>query len=178
MRKLWSLGLTALFAFGSVAFAGGRPDSGRGGPDSGRGGPGGPDRGPGGPGGPGGRPQMDRDEVRRLIRSLEDRASDFRRAFDRAIENSRIDGSPWEGRLKDKVKDFERSVEKLRRESERRRDFWDLRDDVQDVVDEGAEVNRIMIRMRFHERLEREWTGLRFGINRLASQFRIRGIYD
>lgn len=120
--------------------------------------------------------RLDREEIRRLVRELDRQSDDFKRQFERALDHSRLDGTSWEHRLNQQVKELDRAIDRLKHGLEHHRDVWDIREEVRDVVEQGSDVNRIMIRLELHRHVEREWRALRDGINLLARQYRVRGI--
>lgn len=114
------------------------------------------------------RQEYSRDNVRNLVRQVEDRADVFRKEFDRHLDRSRLDGSRMEDRLNDVVQRFERATNALRKKSDRMAGWEEVREEVVQVVARGREVDSIMRRGQWGSNLEREWDRLRIAINELG----------
>src|SRR4051812_33155417 len=80
--------------------------------------------------------RLDREDVRRLVRDLDRLSDDFRRSFARALDHSRLDGTSWESRLNQQVKELDRAIDRLKHGLEHHRDVWDIREEVREVVDQ------------------------------------------
>ncbi len=114
------------------------------------------------------RQEYSRDNVRNLVRQVEDRADVFRKEFDHHLDRSRLDGSRLEDRLNDVVQRFERATNDLRRKSDRMAGWQEVREEVLSVVARGREVDNIMRQGQWGPNLEREWNRLRMAINELG----------
>ncbi len=120
--------------------------------------------------------QYSKAQVGQIISNLESSSSRFKRDFDRAMDNSRYNGTRDEDRFNGYIKDFDEEIVDLRREYNRRNNWWDIRDEVDDVIDEAREVNNMMNTISFRRNLESQWNRLRNDVNKLADTFDMPGI--
>lgn len=75
--------------------------------------------------------------------------------------------------LEDVVKDLEKATDRLRRRFKRVKNYMDTRKQVEKVVDEGRELNQLVLRGNYGSEVARVWATLRAAINDLA---RIYGV--
>ncbi len=115
-------------------------------------------------------------QVSGIIKKLEDSSDKFRRDFDKAMDNSRRNGSNAEDRYNDNVRDFENSLDQLRREFNRTNSWWEVRNQVQEVINDGQTVNSMMNSISFRRSLERQWNSMRTDLNTLADTFDLPGL--
>jgi hypothetical protein len=115
-------------------------------------------------------------DVSAIIARLETSSDEFRRDFARAMNGSRLNGTQQEDRFDNIVRDFERSVDRLRREFDRNDTWWKTRGDVQNMIREARPVNTMMSNLPFRRSLERQWRRLRGDINRVADTFDLPGL--
>ena len=121
-------------------------------------------------------------DVGRVINRIETRSNEFRRSVDRALDRSRLNGSRTEDEINAEVKQFEQDVDRLRGEFDRRdsRNSRDYRDDtrrnVERVLRQANEVNRIIRRSDFARNVDREWAQLRAELNTLAGAYNLKSL--
>lgn len=115
-------------------------------------------------------------DVGRLINRLEESSNNFRRDFDRAMDESSINGTSQEDRFNRNVQDFATSLDRLRRNFDRQNNWWDTRSDVQDVVRRAEPVNSMMNSIAFRRQLENRWNRMRNDVNALADAYDLSGI--
>ena len=126
--------------------------------------------------------QDDRVDVGRIINRVESHSDAFRRSVDRALDRSRLNGSRTEDQINAEVKQFERDVDQLRGEFDRRdsRASRDYRDDtrrnVERVLRQANEVNRLIRRSDFARSVDREWAQLRAELNTLAGAYNLKSL--
>lgn len=117
-----------------------------------------------------------RGDVSGIISRLETSSDEFRRDFDRAMDNSNINGTRDEERFNNIVRDFENSVDRLRRQFDRSNNWWESRNDVQAMVRDASPVNSMMNTLSFRRNLERQWSRLRNDINAVADTYDLPGL--
>lgn len=117
-----------------------------------------------------------RADVNGIIQRLENSSDRFRRDFDRAMDNSRLNGTSEEDRFNGYVRDFENQLDRLRNDFDRTDSWWEVRNQVQDVIRDAEPVNRMMNAIPFRRTLESQWTRMRNDINTLADTFDLPGI--
>lgn len=115
-------------------------------------------------------------QVGNTIRKLENSSDVFSRAFKRALDNSRRNGTNAEDRYTQTVENFENAMDRLRSEFDRSDSWWETRQDVSQVMDESRSVNTMMNRLSFRRNLERQWIAMRTDINSLADTFDLPGL--
>lgn len=111
-----------------------------------------------------------------IISDLERSSNTFKRDFDRALDNSNLDGTNEEKRINDQNKRYEDAVKDLRREYNRESDWWDLRDEVRDVIEKAQPINSMMNSIGFRGGLQNQWADMRNSINVLADTFDLAGL--
>jgi hypothetical protein len=123
------------------------------------------------------RPRQDnRGEIERIIKRLETNTDAFKKAVDRQLDRSVLDGTKREDRINDRVSDLERATDRLRSKFDRSDDWQDTRSDVEDVVKEARTVNALFGRVRAYSRVSSNWAAVRNDINALASVYRVRPV--
>lgn len=110
-------------------------------------------------------------DVSNIIAKLERSSNEFRRDFDRNLDQSSINGTREEDRLNNIVKDYERDLNVLRREFDGSNSWWESRQDVRDVMRSARSVNQMMTNLPFARQLERRWRNMRQDINKLADTY-------
>jgi len=120
--------------------------------------------------------QYSKAQVGQIISNLESSSRTFKSNFDRAMDNSNYNGTRDEDRFNGYIKDFDKQVTELRREYNRQNNWWNIRDEVEDVIEEAGPVNNMMNTISFRRNIERQWNSLRNDINKLADTFDMRGI--
>lgn len=120
--------------------------------------------------------QYSKAQIGQIISSLESSSSKFKSDFDRAMDRSQYNGTRDEDRFNGYIKSFNDEVVELRREYNRKNNWWDIRDEVRDVIEDAGPVNNMMNSISFRRNLERQWNRLRNDINKLADTFDMPGI--
>ena len=111
-------------------------------------------------------------DVDRIIKRVETNSDEFKDAFDKALDRSRLDGSSLEDQLNRQVKQFESELDDLRDEFDKHDSWWETRDNVQEVRRQADEVNRLMRNVRMGAGVEAKWIAVRVDLNKLL------GIYN
>ena len=111
-------------------------------------------------------------DVDRIIKRVEERSDEFKKMFDNSLDRSVLDGTKTEDRLNERVKDFEKELDELRDDFDRKDSWQETRSHVEDVMREAEGVNTVMKTRRLHQRVESGWVVLRAELNKLA------GIYN
>ena len=112
-------------------------------------------------------------QVEEIIKNVETSADGFRKDFDTWLDHSHFDGKEKEDKFNSKVKRFEESTDRLRKEFDRRDSWWETRNEVQRVVNEGNSISQMMRNHEFGRGVEDEWRKLRTDINKLAATYRL-----
>lgn len=112
--------------------------------------------------------------VDRLIRQAESRSNQFVMIFDRALDDSRLNGSIREDRLNEKASELESRLNIVRQEFNRSNDHWAIRSQISGAIDAGQSINTVMRRRNLTPAAERQWSMLKSELNRLASVYGLR----
>lgn len=70
--------------------------------------------------------------------------------------------------LEEAVEDLEKATDRLRRRFKRVQNYLDTRNQVENVLDKGREINQLVIRGNYGSEVARVWATLRVAINDLA----------
>lgn len=114
--------------------------------------------------------------IENLIRRVEDRTDVFVRQFDRALDNSRMDGTRREDRLMDLARELERATDELRREFDRGDSLQENRDEVQRCISVASRIDNAVRRQRVGAGVQNSWRNLRNELNALARAYGVRSI--
>ena len=112
-----------------------------------------------------------RGDVDQLIKRVEDRTDRFVKQFDRALDNSRLNGSQREDNLNQRARDLEAATDELRREFNGNRNWWETRSNAQKCLSVAADINAAMRNRRFNRATENNWKNLRQELNALARAY-------
>lgn len=125
----------------------------------------------GGSTGVAGRPyRLNDTQVEAIINRVEQRAGDFRRSADQALDQSRLDGTRTEDELNDFLKSFETSTDRLRERFNNRRS---VAADVENVLDQAVQLDRFMQRNSLMSRAARDWSLLKSQLDELARAYNV-----
>ncbi|HKR01915.1 MAG TPA: hypothetical protein VJT09_14640 [Pyrinomonadaceae bacterium] len=114
-------------------------------------------------------------QVRQLIRRIENRTDVFRTSLENSLDRSRINGTNAEDDINRFVSDFESSTNALRDRFNARQD---VSTEVQNVLDRAAVIDRFMRRNRVGGNAEGNWATLRVDLNELARLYNISWRWD
>ena len=109
-------------------------------------------------------------QVERIIASVERRSDVFRRSFDAALDNSRLDGSYTEDGVNEYVKNFEEATNDLRSRFNGR---TAAAGDVDNVLNRAALIDQFMRTNLQQRRVQGDWTLLRGDLSRLATAYNV-----
>ena len=109
--------------------------------------------------------------------SARDRASSLE-GQDRRKRRQESIGTPTESQidraragkddLEEAVEDLEKATDRLRRRFKRVSNYMDTRNQVENVLDQGREINQLVLRGNYGSEVARVWAALRAAINDLA----------
>jgi hypothetical protein len=114
--------------------------------------------------------------IENLVRRVEDRTDSFVRQFDRALDNSRADGTRREDRLNELASELERATNQLRREFDRSDSLQENRDEVERCISIASRIDRAVSRGRIGNGVQNSWRTLRNELNVLARAYNVRSI--
>ncbi|MGH9946313.1 MAG: hypothetical protein ACRD6X_03860 [Pyrinomonadaceae bacterium] len=120
--------------------------------------------------------RYNRGDIGNIIKRLEESSDQFRNDFDRAIDDSRLNGTSTERQWENTVQNYENSLDDLRKHFDRNDSWWESRSRVQTVITRARPVNTIMNTVSFRRNLERQWNRMRGDLNTLADTYDLPGI--
>lgn len=118
--------------------------------------------------------RYNRGSVDRLLRQAENRGNQFAAVFDRALDDTRLNGSIREDRLNEKASELQSRLTTARREFDRSNDHWAIRSQISAAIDAGQSINTVMRRRNLTPAAERQWLMLKSELNRLATVYGLR----
>lgn len=113
-------------------------------------------------------------DVDRIIRRVENQSDRFVNSFDRALDNSRLEGTRREDNLNQRARDLENSLNSLRQQFDRTDRYQDTRSQVSQVLTIANGINVAVRNQRLKGNTERLWAQLRTELNSLASVYNLR----
>jgi hypothetical protein len=111
-------------------------------------------------------------DVAQMIKRVETTNDAFTAAFAKGLDRSKLDGTSREAQLNKQVQQLERALDGLRAEFDRTDNWRETRHNVQQVMQQADEVDRVMRGARMAGGVEEKWADVRRDLNTLA------GIYD
>lgn len=120
--------------------------------------------------------QYSKSQVSQTINRVENSSRSFRTAFDRALDQSNLNGTPQEDQYNRYVGDFANSLTRLRSDFNSNRQWWNVRNQAQDVLSRAQTVNQMMNNLSFRRNIERQWATMRNDLNSLADTFDLAGL--
>ncbi len=119
--------------------------------------------------------RYDQRYVKDSINRLDRLAKDFERDLDRALDHSRVDGSPREDRINAQGHDFRRAVSSLKSNFGNGRDLNRSRDEAQRVLSEARQFERIGRMRNVDNRIASEWSQIQRELNIIADAYGLGG---
>ncbi len=114
--------------------------------------------------------------VETLIKRVEQRTDVFVKQFDRALDNSRLNGTRREDNLNERARQLETAADELRREFDRGDSLAENRDEVGRLINIASQIDRVIRRGRVGSGVQNSWGNLRSELNALARTYNVRSI--
>jgi hypothetical protein len=115
-------------------------------------------------------------DVERIIDRLEKSTDAFKKAVDRELDRSIIDGTRQEDRINDRVSDLENAADRLRSRFDRSDNWRETRDDVERVVDAANAITGLFERVSAYSPVRARWLVVRTDVNTLAAAYDLRPV--
>lgn len=109
-----------------------------------------------------------RREFEDLLNRIADKADRFRRSFDRALDNSKLEGRDREDKLNETVGEFRSQTRRVR---DRFKDGERVRDDIKQMLSDANRIDTIVRRIRLDRDAQNDWLSLRSDLDRLEGMF-------
>lgn len=109
-------------------------------------------------------------EVERILRRIENQATNFRRSMDASLDRSRLNGTNREDDINAFIKNFDEQTKRLR---DRFDDHKAVAADVEAVLNSAASIDQFVYRQRLSERAQTDWSTLRASLDDLAAAYNV-----
>jgi tetrahydromethanopterin S-methyltransferase subunit B len=117
-----------------------------------------------------------KDQVNNIIKRVETRSDDFVGALDKALDNSKLDGTDREDDLNKQAKRLESTIDDLRREFDRKESYYETKPEVAKILAIANDINNTMQRRKLGGKAESMWAALRYDLNTLAGVYNLPGV--
>jgi sugar-specific transcriptional regulator TrmB len=107
-------------------------------------------------------------EVERVITRVEERLDSFVKQYDKALDNSSLNGTKTEDWLMKRAKDLEHATDELRSEFDRRDSYQENKNEVRSCLNIATDINKNMKNKRYSAVAEANWKAVVYELNTLA----------
>jgi hypothetical protein len=122
---------------------------------------------------------LSKSQVKAIVNRVETRLDNFVKAYDKALDRSRLNGTSREDWLNRRASDLEKATDELRREFDRR-DVWaENKDEVRRCLSIASDIDHNMRSYDFGSATESNWARVVYELNSLADVYnlpRVRAI--
>lgn len=112
-----------------------------------------------------------RSDVDRTIKRAEVTSDQFVKVFDRSLDRSALNDSEREDKLNEKARDLENKLDHLRKDFDRRQNWWESRDTAAEALQYAKGINNSVRSRRYSQECERMWARLRTDLNEIARYY-------
>ena len=109
-------------------------------------------------------------QVQNLLNRIETKTDSYKNALDTALDNSSLNGTDREDNINAFVSDFEEATDDLR---ERFNNRSSVGNDVQEVLNRAAYIDRFMTNNPLNTATQRTWRNLRNDLSRLSGYYNV-----
>ena len=114
--------------------------------------------------------EAQREDVKRLLKRLEENTDRFSKSLDSALDRSALNGTKAEDEINGYVHQFEEATDRLK---DRYEDQGAAPGAAREVLSRGQAIDRFMRRNRLGGKAESDWQIVRSDLNLLARTYRI-----
>jgi hypothetical protein len=118
--------------------------------------------------------QSPKSDVERVMNRVETNSDQFTKAFDKALDRSKLDGTSREDQLNNQVRQLGRALDRLRTEFNRGDNRGETRSNLQQVMRQAEGIDRLMRNTRMAGGVEEKWTDVRKDLNTLAGMYNLK----
>ncbi len=119
------------------------------------------------------RGNLNRAQIDRLIRNVEERVDRFVAQFDYALDNSRLNNTRREDNLNQRARDLEAATDELRREFDRNDSRRENSAEVRKCLNIASDIDVAMRNRRLNRATENNWRAVRAELNALARAYNL-----
>jgi hypothetical protein len=116
----------------------------------------------------------ERRELRDLARRINDRSKDLQRDIDRALDNSRVNGTRREDNINQEARDLRNASERFKDVAGDSNDLYRSSDDARRLLDQASRISRMLNRARLDNRAGNDWNQLRNDLRTVANIYNMR----
>ena len=109
-------------------------------------------------------------QVQTLLNRIETKTDAYKNALDSALDQSRLNDTNREDNINEFVSNFENSTDSLRQNFDDRKS---VSNDVQEVLNQAAFIDRFMRNNRLNSTIQRNWRNLRTDLSTLAGYYSV-----
>ncbi|MBC7909155.1 MAG: hypothetical protein H7Y30_01560 [Pyrinomonadaceae bacterium] len=113
----------------------------------------------------------DQRRLRESVKRLENLSDDFRKRLDRSLDRSRYDDSRREDNINNVAREFQNAADTLEDRFDSGRNLNRSSNEARRVLQLGMQLDRVMGRNRFDNRVESEWTRIRQELRYVADAY-------
>jgi hypothetical protein len=107
-------------------------------------------------------------EVERVVIRVEERLDSFVNQYDKALDNSSLNGTKKEDWLMKRAKDLEHTTDELRSEFDRRDTYQENKNEVRSCLNIATDIDKNMKNKRYGAAAEANWKNVVYELNTLA----------
>lgn len=112
-------------------------------------------------------------QVKKVIERVETRVDNFVKNYDKALDDSRLDGTEREDWLMKRARDLENATDELEREFDRSDRWIENKAEVRKCLNIATDINKNMKNRRYDRKTEANWAKVRYELNTLADIYNL-----
>jgi len=116
----------------------------------------------------------ERRQLRDLSRRISDRSRDLQRDVDRALDNSRVNGTRREDNINQEARDLRSAADRFRSVAGDSNDLYSSSDEARNLLEQASRISRVLNRVRMDGRTSGDWNQLRGDLRTVANIYGLR----
>ena len=112
-------------------------------------------------------------QVKEVIKRVETRVDNFVKNYDKALDDSRLNGTKREDWLMKRARDLEHATDELRREFDRSDRWIENKAEVRKCLNIASDIDKNMRNRKYGKKTEANWAKVRYEINTLADIYNL-----
>ena len=116
----------------------------------------------------------ERRQLRDLARRISDRSHDLQRDIDRALDNSRVNGTRREDNINEEARDFRNAADRFRNVAGDSNDLYRSSDEARELLNQASRISRVLNRVRLDGRRGGDWNQIRSDLRTVANIYNLR----
>lgn len=112
-------------------------------------------------------------QVKEVIKRVETRVDNFVKNYDKALDDSRLNGTKREDWLMKRARDLEHATDELRREFDRSDRWIENKVEVRKCLNIASDIDKNMRNRKYDKKTEANWAKVRYEINTLADIYNL-----